>query len=172
MVYLRELEEEDIKTINNWRNNKEIIDFLGANFKFINTQTDQNWFNNYQKKRGKEVRCAICLKESDVIIGLISLISIDSVNRNAELHIMIGNKNYHNMGIGKKVLSIMLNHAFNNLNLYNVYLKVLETNIRAIHVYEKIGFVKEGILRERVFKNGKYINLIIMSIFDKEFNYI
>jgi hypothetical protein len=49
-IYLRELTRDDIKTINVWRNNKTLVDQLGAPFRYINMETDEQWFEQYMKK--------------------------------------------------------------------------------------------------------------------------
>jgi len=50
-----------------------------------------------------------------------------------------------------------------------VCLSVREDNAAALGLYEKIGFTKEGIMRDSIFKDGKYVSLIIMSILEEEF---
>lgn len=54
MIKLRELEFEDLKIVNTWRNNKELIDSLGANFRYVNFETEKLWFDSYMKQQ-----CAI-----------------------------------------------------------------------------------------------------------------
>ena len=54
--------------------------------------------------------------------------------------------------------------AFLNLNLRRIELGVLENNSPAIHLYEKCGFIREGVKRESNYKNGHYISMIMMSI--------
>lgn len=169
MIYLRELTKDDIPVINKWRNDPALIAMLGAPFRFINNETDDLWFENYMKHRDSQVRCAIVLKKSDRIAGLVNLTGIDSINRNCEFHIMIGDKSNRDKGIGTLATEMMLAHAFGNLNLHRVWLKVLEENKRAISVYEKLGFVKEGVLRDAVYKEGKYCSFIIMSVLKDEF---
>lgn len=166
---LRELSRKDLNIINSWRNDKELISYLGANYRYIDIEIDMAWFDNYLKDRNQTVRCSI-VNEADEIIGLVSLTNIDYINSFAVLHIMIGNKNNRERGIGQFAIKEMLNHAFNNLNLNKVELQVLCTNERAIHVYEKIGFKQDGILREACFKNGQYLNVAVMSILKREFN--
>ena len=63
----------------------------------------------------------------------------------------------------------MMTHAFCNLNLQRVYLTALVNNHRAIHLYEKIGFQREGILRHAAFKEGQYQDLVLMSLLREEF---
>ena len=108
-------------------------------------------------------------EDDDVILGVISLVSIDAVNRSAELHIMIGDDANCNKGMGTFAIKQMLNHAFNNLNIQRVELSVLETNERAIHVYEKIGFVKEGVKRRAKYKGGQFKNMHIYSMLKHEY---
>lgn len=172
MICLRELSKSDILTVNKWRNDTQMIDYLGANFRYINIETDEYWFDNYQKNRNTQVRCAICIENSNKFIGLVSLTNIHDINKNAEFHIMIGESCEVNKGYGTIAIKIMLNHGFNNLNLNRIELKVLETNLRAIRSYEKVGFVKEGLLRNVVFKNGEYINMIVMGILKHEYLFI
>ena len=172
MVYLRELAESDLPLLNVWRNDSEIIKDLGAPFRFINIETDQKWFQSYLANRQTQIRCAICLENSSEMIGAIYLLGIDSVSRCAELSIMIGNKGKQNQGYGTASIRLMLDHAFNSLNLIRVYLYVLQQNNRAIQVYEKVGFVTEGVLRKSIFKNGEYKDQRLMSVLHNEYKAI
>ena len=170
MYKLRELERKDLEIINKWRNDPELISFLGANFRYINLDVDNKWFDSYMSNRGSAVRCAIVSDECDDIIGLVSLTSIDQINQSAELQIMIGETEKRSKGIGSFAVKSMLNHAFNNLNLMRVELTVLTDNARAIHVYEKNGFVLEGKMRKVKYKNGKFVDMYMYSILKEEFN--
>lgn len=163
MYRLRELERKDIEIINRWRNDPELIGSLGAPFRYINAEVDQRWYEQYMNSRGSCVRCAV-VDEKDEILGLVSLMSIDSVNRSAHLHIMIGNLENRGKGIGTFAVCELVNHAFNNLNLRRIELGVLETNEPAIRLYQKVGFVREGVKRQSVYKNGAYLNLIMMGL--------
>ena len=169
MYRLRELERQDMKTINGWRNNPKVISLLGAPFRYINLEVDENWFDNYMKSRSNCVRCAIL--DDDTLIGLVSLTGIDMLNRSAEFHIMIGDAGSQNKGAGTYATEEMLRHAFDNLNLHRVMLTVLDDNKRAQHMYEKVGFVREGILRSVYYKGGTYVNAMIYSILREDFKH-
>ena len=168
MYRLRELEPRDIVTINKWRNNKKLVDYLGAPFRYININVDEQWFQNYMSNRNSNVRCAI-VDENNVILGLVSLTSIDTINQSATFQIMIGDLNNCEKGIGSFAVNEMLNHAFNNLNLRRIELSVLSSNDRAQHVYEKSGFVFEGLKRKAVYKNGQFVDMKIYSILKEDF---
>lgn len=171
MFKLRELEKRDLPAINRWRNDKEIIDCLGAPYRFINLEVDESWYASYMGNRGNAVRCAITEDSNDEILGLVSLTSIQFLNQSAEFHIMIGDSKNQNRGIGTFAVKEMLHHAFYHMNLHRIELSVLETNQRAIHLYEKCGFVREGIKRKCSYKNGGFVNMYIYSILKNEFNH-
>lgn len=167
MYRLRELERVDLERINKWRNDPYLIACLGAPYRFINEDVDQRWYDKYLNTRSNSVRCAI-VDETDEILGLISLMDIDSINRSASLHIMIGGHENRGKGIGTFAVQAMIDHAFNNLNLRRIELGVLENNIPAIRLYEKCGFIKEGLKRESNYKNGRYVGLIMMGLLREE----
>lgn len=165
MFRLRELNRSDIEEINKWRNNSELIDFLGAPFRYINLDVDNDWYDSYMKNRNTTVRCAIVSEENEnKILGLVSLTNINYLNQSAIFHIMIGNEEYQGKGIGTFATKEILNHAFNNLNINRVELLVLKENTRAINLYKKVGFIQEGIKRQCIFKNGKFVDVVIMSL--------
>ena len=168
MMYLREICREDLNEINKWRNDVNLIANLGANYRYIGKEVDNKWFDNYLNNRSSNVRCAIIYENK--IVGVVYLTSIDYLNGNAEFHIMIGNNEYRGKGIGYFATKEMLKHAFLNLNLNRVELSVLSSNTNAINLYTKVGFKEEGILKEKVFKQGKYVDLKIMAMLRKDFN--
>lgn len=170
MYRLRELERRDLQVITGWRNEPELISQLGAPFRFINSEVDLHWFDSYMANRNTCVRCAIVKKENpDLILGLASMTNIDHLNQSAVFHIMIGDPNAQGKGAGSFAVREMLHHAFMNLNLHRVELKALSSNTRACHVYEKCGFVQEGVLRKAVFKNGEFVDMVQYSILREEY---
>lgn len=168
---LREIERRDISAINEWRNDEEIIAGLGAPFRFINEEVDKNWFDNYMSNRDKAVRLAIvdvsCESRGD-ILGIVSLTGIDYLNQCAEFHIMLSKEN-QGKGLGTFATREILAHAFNNMNLQRIELSVLLDNVKAIGLYEKIGFKKEGVKRNAVYKNGKFKDMATYSMLKDEF---
>lgn len=169
MYKLRELKREDLKKINEWRNDSELVNYLGAPFRYINLDIDNKWYDNYMLNRSIAIRCAIVeIPNENNILGLVSLTNIDFINRSAEFHIMIGDKDNRGKGIGYFATTEILKHAFNNINLNRIELGVLENNCRAIKLYEKIGFKREGVKRQSTYKNGKFVNMVIMSVLKNE----
>jgi len=170
MYKLRELERKDLPNLNAWRNDPELIELLGAPFRYINLEVDVKWFDAYMSNRGNSIRCAIVDENSaDEILGLVSLVSIDFLNQVAELHIMIGDKRNQGKGIGTFAVTEILRHAFFNMNLQRIELTVIEDNKRAQRLYEKCGFVQEGLKRRAKYKNGEYVNMLLYGVLRDDF---
>lgn len=170
MYKLRELERRDLPTVNIWRNNPELIELLGAPFRYISLDVDNSWFEDYMENRGNTVRCAIVEDSCDSILGMVALTSIDYINQSAVFHIVIGEVKNQGKGIGTFAVRAILYHAFYNMNLQRVELTVLESNVRAQHLYEKCGFVKEGVKRNAIYKNGEFANILVYAALKSEFS--
>lgn len=170
--FLRELSRIDLVEITKWRNDPSLIQWLATAFRFIDQEVDINWFNSYVSNRSNNVRLAICTSDSQKIIGATYLLDIDWINRSSEFSIWIGTNSLQGKGIGEFAARRTLHHAFSDLNLHRISLTVLEDNDRALHLYKKIGFLEEGHLKQVVFKNGKYVDLIQMAILSNEYQHI
>ena len=166
-VVLRELSRRDLPVLNEWRHDHSLVDLLGAPYRMINPETDKAWFERYQSNRSREVRCAIVA--GGKLEGLVSLTGIDTVHRSAEYHIMIGSATRRRKGVGSAATIAILEHGFRDLNLHRIHLSVLDYNVAAIRFYEKTGFVREGRMREAAWKNGRYHDLILMGLLQREF---
>ena len=169
MVTLKEIARADLQAINRWRQDSDLLDGVGAPFRFISEEVDHAWFEDYLRRRGTDVLCAIVLADRPDPVGFVSLTGIDQVHRRAEFHLLIGERDVHGRGIGTIATSKMLRHAFRDLNLNRVFLSVINYNKAAIRVYEKVGFRKEGIAREAAFKRGCYADMVAMGILRNEF---
>jgi|26BtaG_2_1085354.scaffolds.fasta_scaffold00455_2 RimJ/RimL family protein N-acetyltransferase len=167
--YLRELAEEDVQEINNWRNDRKIIENLGAPFRYVSKKVDDDWLHSYFQKRSNCVRLAICKADDSRIIGSVYLLNIDWVSRSCEFAIWIGDQDSQGCGAGKYATEKALVHAFSDLNLNRVYLTVLNYNERARGLYKKVGFREEGVQRKAVYKEGNYRDLVMMAILRDEF---
>lgn len=167
--FLREITANDMHEVNKWRNDREIVEGLGAPFRYINDDVDHSWYESYLQGRANNVRLAVVDSTSDNIIGIVSLTSINWLLRSGEFSIQIGNKLCQGQGAGKYASKSLLKHAFLDLGLNRVYLSVLAENTAAYNMYKSIGFVEEGVLRHAAYKNGCYKNMIYMSMLASEF---
>lgn len=169
-VYLRAFELEDYKIINKWRKNEEITKLVGGNKYFISSERDRKWVEEKIFNDKINIYLAICFKETDEMIGYLSVVNIDWRNRNAEWGgIIIGDKEFRKKGLAKESAYLMLDYIFNELGLHRFYGYWLTSHKKSIQMGLKLGFKQEGILRECLYKNNKFNNLNILSILKKEF---
>lgn len=86
-----------------------------------------------------------------------------------ELDILVGDKGEQGKGYGTDALRAMITYAFKKQKAERVFISPRVSNERAIHVYEKVGFKKEGILRHYEKFEGKWIDCLMMAILRDEF---
>ena len=166
-IQLKELSQEDSPVIFEWINDRETV-LYNSPYKPISEIQHKTWFENIQNRNDIFIFGIYEIK-TDKIIGTCQLHSINWIHRNAELQIRLGNKGNRGKGYGSEAVRLLLDFAFRDLNLYRIYLHVFQTNTNAIHVYEKVGFKKEGLLRKAAHIDGKYVDVIFMGILREEY---
>ena len=189
-IRLRALERSDIPRFVAWFNDPEVIAGLPRVYP-VSQADEEIWFDAMLKRPEAEhpmmieVRVAgerppqavsfppgvMPLDVDWVPIGNCGFHAIDWRNRSVELGIAIGEKRFWNQGYGSEAMRLLVKFGFETLNLHRIWLRVLANNLRAIHSYEKVGFVHEGRMREAEFKNGSYADTLLMSILESERNY-
>jgi RimJ/RimL family protein N-acetyltransferase len=110
----------------------------------------------------------IRLGEEWLPVGDLGFSTIDWRARSAEFGIVVGEKNYWDQGYGSEAIRLLLQHGFETLNLNRISLRVYATNERARHAYQKIGFREEGVLRQAEYRQGQYLDVILMSVLKSE----
>ena len=166
---LRAVERDDLSRFVVWLNDPEVRQFLLLNLPLSMAQ-EERWFEAMTKAPPAEHVLVIEVRESDgwKPLGNISLMDIDWTNRLAEVGIFIGEKAYWSKGYGREAMRLMLKHSFETLNLNRVWLRVYEHNLRGIRAYEHAGFKHEGRLRQGIYKEGRYYDVLLMSVLRSE----
>lgn len=169
-IRLRAVEREDIPRFVTWLNDPEVTAGL-AMYLPMSVWAETSWFEALAKRSVEQRPLAIEIRTPEggwQHIGTVGLESIEWLNRCSAFGIFIGEKSCWDQGYGTEATRLMLKHGFDTLNLNRIFLHVYETNPRAIRAYEKAGFVKEGWLREAIYRNGSYFNVLLMSILRSE----
>jgi diamine N-acetyltransferase len=168
-VRLRAMEREDLPLFVAWLNDQEVRQNMMECIP-LSSENEKRWYESMLELPRALQPLGIEIFTSDgwEMIGNLSLHNIEQINRGAEVGIVIGEKKYWNQGYGREAMRLLLRHAFNHLNLNRVYLRVYETNLRGIRSYERAGFIHEGRLRQAQFCNGKFVDVLIMSVLRSE----
>ena len=168
-IKLRSLTMEDAKVSWKWRNKEDIRYFYSGHPFFVNQKKEEKWIESISNSDLPLTSFGIEELVTNSLIGMAFLKNINLLHKTTEFAIFIGEENAKGKGYAKEATINILDFAFNNLNINRVFLKVQEDNINAIKLYEKCNFKKEGVLRECIYKNGYYINEIIMSLLKSEY---
>ena len=168
LVNLRPLKKNDLDEIMKWVNDLEVTKYLSSLIFPVSRLEEEKYLEKMMTKNKEQKNLVIEDKEGHYI-GQVTLDHINWKDRNAELGIVIGNRNNWGKGYGTEAIKLVLNYGFHQMNLYNIYLWVFEYNHRGIRCYEKCGFKKDGELRKSHFYQGKFHNKILMSILREEF---
>jgi RimJ/RimL family protein N-acetyltransferase len=168
-IRLRAPSREDIPLFLEWFNDPEVTLTLFVSLP-ISKDEEEKWFDDMLKSPLEQHPLTIEVKQEGgwKPIGNISFMDIDWISRSAEVGIVIGEKDYWNKGYGSEAMQLMLKHGFETLNLHRIWLRVYGFNTRAIRAYEKSGFVHEGRKREASFIQGKYHDVLVMSVLQPE----
>jgi RimJ/RimL family protein N-acetyltransferase len=116
----------------------------------------------------KTIFLIICDKQSDKPIGCAAFFRIDWIGRMAIYYIAIAEKENWSKGYGKEVTRLMVDYAFETLNLNRIQLHVSVENERAVNAYKKAGFQIEGTLRQAMFHQNKFVDFFVMGILKED----
>jgi diamine N-acetyltransferase len=100
-------------------------------------------------------------------VGVLSLIEIDEINRKCEIDIIIDEK-FQGRSFGKQGFVLGIKYAFDILNLFKIYLLLLPNNTPGLNIYKFAGFKKECRLRKEFFRNGEYVDVERMCLFENQ----
>lgn len=166
-VHLRPLEITDTDFILEIVNNDiEVRKFTGTQLLFSREQIES--YIRRQPDNESRVSFAIAKNESKEVVGEAVLNDISHINRSASFRIFIAGKHIGN-GYGTEATGMLLDYGFGMLNLHRIELEVYTMNERAIHLYEKAGFKREGVKRENWYFDHDYYDSIMMSILKEEY---
>jgi RimJ/RimL family protein N-acetyltransferase len=170
-VVLREFRKDDLPFINSFTTDYEICRNLSDTFlRNHSLESTEKYLNSILENSSNDTLSYV-IAEKDTLnyIGQIDIMDIDWIARIGILGIVIAGKDFHNKGIGTEAINLILKYAFERANLNKIELDVNEFNLGGIRCYEKCGFIKEGIIRESLYREGKYYSTIKMGILKREF---
>ena len=156
------MNEKEARMVLRWRNSPQIRKWMydshkiswDEHSKFIESLKHQNQKFYYLVKRKNEY------------LGVINLVKVDWKNKNAYLGIYVAPEK---IGMGRRLGRVLLKLAFEFFHLHTLKLEVIKDNFRAITFYKKLGFKKEGELKEFVIRNGRWKNVIVMGMTENEY---
>jgi RimJ/RimL family protein N-acetyltransferase len=168
-VILRDFRQEDIGGMRAWCNDPAITRFLGSRYTApIPWEQTEAELNRYLNGDAGGYNLVVAERETGKYLGQCALFMIDQQSRKAELAIVLAPGNLEK-GYGSEAMRLLLQFGFGEVNLNRIWLTVNINNLRAIHVYEKAGFTREGVFRQDRYIGGRYEDVVVMSVLREEF---
>lgn len=168
-LYLRPVELDDVDRLAGWLNDPAVRRFLHRNAP-LNRVAEERFVRERLSggDAGDDAVLVIALREDDRPIGTVGLHPDPETWRAAELGIAIGEAECWGRGFGPEAIRVLLDHAFGELGLNRVGLRVFASNERARAAYQKVGFVEEGVQRQGHFTGGRAVDVVWMAVLAQE----
>lgn len=167
-IYLRALEPEDLEfvyAVENDENIWEVSNTITPYSKFLIRQYLENAHQDIYE--AKQLRLAICKKESSEAIGLIDLFDFDMKNKRAGVGIIIQNETDRNSGFGKEALGLVINYAFGSLQLHQLFANIGTENKASLSLFTTFGFEKIGVKKDWNFTNNAFHDEAVFQLIKK-----
>ncbi|MFA5905309.1 MAG: GNAT family protein [Desulfobacula sp.] len=152
LVSLREMEARDLDQVFLWDEQDEVYLFRGR-YKFATKEDLKNNFIGYSFSQKIFV-----MKNDQSLIGLASYWAIDHRNKTCEFYAKIYDKDIDPQPYLTESLDILIKFLFNHENLSRIYTLISDPSDPIKPVLKKMGFLKEGTLREHRFIKGQYVD--------------
>ncbi len=169
-VRLRPIERDDLPRFVSWLGDPEVCASIALALGPGLAQ-EERWFEGVLAQPALEQPLAVDVLHEDGSwrhVGSAGTHGIDWRNRATEIGLVIGDKAVWGRGVGTEAVDLLLRHAFGDLNLHRVWLRVFADNARARRVYEKLGFRHEGTFREAEYRSGRYRGVEVYGMLESE----
>lgn len=165
-VELREFTRDDIPNKVRWINDPENNRFLHYDLPLTEEGTAR-WLERIEHADTRLDMTILC---DGIAVGIIGLLQIDRINGSAELYITVGEHWCKGKGIAGSAVRQLMQIGFDALQLQRIWLKTETENAAAVRAYEKLGFTREGCLRNEVRNNcGDLVSRYVYSMLRDEF---
>lgn len=157
-IKFRKIMKKDLPILKKWRNSYYIWQF-NTQFILLNMKNQEEWFSNLKINSNTKMYFVTIRKQPVAICGFIHI-----ENKNADIAIIIGDKKFRVKGFGTKILDKLLKLGFEKFHLHRIGAEVLENNTQSQKFFLKMNFTYEATFRDRIWRQGKWQDIIVYSI--------
>lgn len=165
-ICIRKFEKTDIPKKVEWVNNPKNNQFLHYDIPICVEDTEK-W---YESHIGEDTRYDAVIEADGVPVGTIGLLSIDRKNRKGEYYIAMGETDYRGRGVATEASRLIMEYGFKTLGLNRIYLFTEVGNVAAQKLFERLGFVKEGVIRQDIISRGKYVDRFVYGFLREDWD--
>lgn len=161
-IYLGPVQRSDLPTFATWFADLELTAYIGGLGMSVMPEHEEQWYSSVVEGRNLKT-FAIVIRETNQVIGSVSLQDINTRNGVAELGIAIGDKSVWGKGYGSEAVRLMADYGMTFCGLHTVYLWFVDFNQRGHHAYLKAGFKEAGRIRSFYLIDGKRYDRVLMD---------
>lgn len=167
-LYLREITIEDATpTYLSWLQDTEVSKYLDCRHNKQSIESIKEFIKEAKENKGI-ILLAIITRKDNKHIGNVKIGLIDVNNHNADIGIIVGNKNYWNKGYGAEAVKLVIDYAFSTMKIHKLVSSIASINISSIKIFKKVGFKLEGRIKEKIFIKETYQDCLIYGIINQE----
>lgn len=161
-VIMRVPEADDADIMAAWQNDGDVAKLLPIHQIPVSKSVTEDMISGVRRDKNKIV--FVIENDDGIPIGIASLKDIDWIDGTAKMDIVLYAKNCWGRGFGYDSVRTLTDYGLDGINLNTIYVNILEGNDTAVKCFEKAGYRSEGVLQNRVLKDGRMRNIISMSI--------
>ncbi|MFF0017567.1 GNAT family N-acetyltransferase [Streptomyces sp. NPDC005374] len=163
---LRPFTEADAEVMAEIIEDPEVVRFTGAASGELTLERLRSWYGS-RSDRSDRLDLAVTDRATGELVGEVVLHEVDSEARSCTFRTLIGPRG-RGRGLGTEATRLIVGYGFERLGLHRIQLEAYSSNHRALRVYEKVGFVVEGIRREVEFRDGEWVDEVLMAVLDRD----
>lgn len=167
-VRLARLSKDDAPRMAEWTRDSGYLRLQDTEIAAMETSEEVAAFIERENESSTSYAFAIRRTADDILIGTVGLYDIAWANRTAWVGVGIGDRDNWGKGYGSEAMELVIRYAFDELNLHRLQLTVIAYNPRAQEMYEKLGFVREGVYREFIERDGARHDLLLYGLLRPE----
>ncbi len=165
-VNLRALEKKDLEILKKWRNKKETR-IHTREYRLLNMINQEGWFESIHKQTPPQAIMFGIENKKDKLIGVCGLTYIDWKNRHAEISNIISMNKWQKTNEAKNTIELLINYGFGELNLHRLWVEIFDTIPENVKLFERMRFTKEGVLKDKLWRDSKWHDSFIYSKINK-----
>ncbi|MFD5011666.1 GNAT family N-acetyltransferase [Streptomyces chartreusis] len=163
---LRPFTEADAAVMAEIIEDPEVVRFTGEASEEFSLERLRSWYGS-RSAQNDRLDLAVTDRATGELVGEVVLYEWDATARSCTFRTLVGPRG-RGRGIGTEATRLIVGHGFEQLGLHRIQLEAYGHNPRALRVYEKVGFVVEGVRREADFRDGQWLDWVMMAVLDHE----
>lgn len=162
MVSLRDVLPADSDCMHAWRNLPEVRKYMYSDHE-ISAEEHGNWFAGMMQDPSRKYWIVV---SDGVDVGVTNLIQIDKRNSRCCWGFYLANT--RGAGVGPAVQFLVIDYVFDELKLNKLCGEVFSWNERGLKLHEGFGFVREGLLRQHIWKDDQFQDIVAFGLLREE----